>query len=135
MADSLRESLAEKRPLSPHLSIWKPTLTMAMSIAHRISGAALYVGFILLAFFLLGLGFGPGAFAKVAWLANSLIGRAFVFLFSWALLHHLLGGVRHAVWDNLYGLDAEGRELLTQATLAGGAALSILLWIASALFG
>ena len=38
MADS---KATVERPLSPHLFIYKPTLTMLMSIAHRITGAAL----------------------------------------------------------------------------------------------
>ena len=37
------------RPLSPHLQIYRPMLTMMMSIAHRITGAALYAGAWLLA--------------------------------------------------------------------------------------
>ena len=35
------------RPLSPHLQIYRVTMTMAMSIVHRIAGAALYVGTLL----------------------------------------------------------------------------------------
>src|SRR5581483_6252728 len=35
------------RPLSPHLQIYKPMLTMMMSIVHRITGGALYFGLLL----------------------------------------------------------------------------------------
>jgi succinate dehydrogenase / fumarate reductase cytochrome b subunit len=132
-SDQYGESLAEQRPLSPHLSIFKPWLTMMMSIAHRITGAALYVGFILLALFFAGLALGPGAFDAVSWLVDSFVGRILVFLFSWAFFHHLLGGVRHALWDHVLYLDANGREFLAQATLAGGVALTVLLWIVSML--
>jgi succinate dehydrogenase / fumarate reductase cytochrome b subunit len=134
-ADSSSESLAAARPLSPHLGIYKPIVTMVMSIAHRITGAALYVGVILLGFYLLGLALGPGAFATVSWIVDSFVGRVFVVLFSWALFHHLLGGVRHAIWDHLVYLDSPGRELLAKATLGGGVALTALLWIAISLFG
>lgn len=133
--DSHDESLAARRPLSPHLAIYKPILTMTMSIAHRITGAALYLGAILLALFFLGLALGPGAFATVSWVVDSFVGRVFVFLFSWALFHHLLGGVRHAIWDRGFYLDAAGRELLAKATLGGGVALTLLLWIFSTLAG
>lgn len=133
--DSRSESLAAERPLSPHLSIYKPALTMTMSIAHRISGVALYIGAILLGLFFLGLALGPEAFQVVSWLVNSWFGRIFVFLFSWALFHHLLGGVRHAIWDRGLYLDADGRRLLAQATLGGGVALTLLLWIFSTLAG
>lgn len=133
--DRHNEGLGAQRPLSPHLSIYKPMLTMMMSIAHRISGVALYLGAILFALFFAGLALGAGAFEAVSWLVDSFLGRVVVFLFSWALLHHLLGGVRHALWDRGLYLDAEGRELLTQATLGGGIALTLVLWIASTLAG
>ncbi|MGD9656268.1 MAG: succinate:quinone oxidoreductase subunit C, partial [Methylocystis sp.] len=53
MADADTDKLAARRPLSPHLTIFKPILTMMMSIAHRITGAGLYVGMALLTLFLL----------------------------------------------------------------------------------
>lgn len=133
--DPYGESLAAKRPLSPHLTIYKPIFTMVMSIAHRISGAALYVGAILLGLFFLGLALGPEAFKAASFIVDSFLGRVFVFLFSWALFHHLLGGIRHAIWDRGLYLDAAGRELLAKATLGGGVALTLLLWIFSTLAG
>jgi succinate dehydrogenase / fumarate reductase, cytochrome b subunit len=122
-----------ERPLSPHLTVYRPMLTMMMSIAHRITGAALYGGALLLALYLLGLAFGPGAFAAVSWIASGFIGNAILFLFTWALFHHFLGGVRHAIWDRGLYMDPKGREWLAQGTLAGGLGLTLLFWIASAL--
>ncbi|PWB93018.1 succinate dehydrogenase, cytochrome b556 subunit [Methylosinus sporium] len=134
-ADPMSESLAAARPLSPHLSVYKLIFTMMMSIAHRITGAALYAGALLLAVYLLGLALGPSAFGAVSWIVDSFVGRLFMLLFSWALFHHLLGGVRHAIWDRGLYLDREGRELLAKATLGGGLVLTALLWIASSLLG
>lgn len=134
-ADPMSESLAAARPLSPHLSVYKPIFTMMMSIAHRITGTALYAGALLLAVYLLGLALGPSAFGAVSWIVDSFVGRLFMLLFSWALFHHLLGGVRHAIWDRGLYLDREGRELLAKATLGGGLVLTALLWIASSLLG
>jgi succinate dehydrogenase / fumarate reductase cytochrome b subunit len=135
MANTDTESLAARRPLSPHLSVYRPMLTMMMSIAHRVTGVALYLCALLLAFYLLGLALGPGAFGRVSWIASGFVGHVIVFLFIWALFHHLLGGVRHALWDRGLYMDPKGREFLAQATLGGGIALTLLLWIASALFG
>lgn len=134
-ADPMSESLAAARPLSPHLSVYKPIFTMMMSIAHRITGTALYAGALLLAVYLLGLALGPSAFGAVSWIVDSFVGRLFMLLFSWALFHHLLGGVRHAIWDRGLYLDRDGRELLAKATLGGGLVLTALLWVASSLLG
>jgi succinate dehydrogenase cytochrome b subunit len=117
------------RPLSPHLQIYKPMLTMMMSIAHRITGAALYFGTLLVAWWLIAAASGPAAYANVEWFMGSLIGRLVLFGYTWALMHHLLGGIRHLIWDTLRGLESTERELLAMATLIGSIALTLLLWV------
>ncbi len=117
------------RPLSPHLQIYSPLLTMMMSIAHRITGVALYVGTLLLAWFLIALAAGPGPFATVSAVYGSWLGIIILIGFSWALFHHLLGGIRHFIWDMGYGMDHPAREYLAQGTLYGGLALTLLVWL------
>ena len=116
------------RPLSPHLGIYRFTLTMAMSIAHRITGVGLYIGVLLLAWFLVAASTDASAFAVFTGFIQSIIGRLLLFGFTWALFHHMLGGVRHFLWDAGFGLDAPQREQLAQATLIGGFALSLIVW-------
>lgn len=135
MANAETDPRAEKRPLSPHLTIFRPWLTMAMSMAHRITGAGLYVGMALLGLYLLGAGFGGWLHALTGWLASGFIGGMIVFLITWAIFHHLLGGIRHALWDRGLYMDKDGRELLAQASLYGGIGLTLLLWILKALVG
>jgi succinate dehydrogenase / fumarate reductase cytochrome b subunit len=118
-----------ERPLSPHLQTYKWTLTMAMSIVHRITGIALYVGTILLAWWLMAAASGPSAYATFQNFIGSFIGRLIVFGYTWALIHHLLSGVRHLVWDLGYGFGKKEREWLTWAALVGSISLTILLWI------
>jgi succinate dehydrogenase / fumarate reductase cytochrome b subunit len=104
-------------------------MTMAMSIAHRISGAALYVGVLLLAWFLIAASADATTFAVFSDFIGSFIGQIVLFLVAWALFHHLVGGIRHIVWDAGYGLDAPLRDQLAWATLIGGFALTVLVWI------
>src|SRR5581483_11203378 len=117
-----------ERPLSPHLQIYRATMTMTMSIAHRITGAALYFGMILLAWWLIAAASGPNAYAKFEWFISSLIGRVVLLGYTWALLHHMLGGIRHLIWDTLHGFEPAEREMLAAATLIGSIALTIVLW-------
>ena len=121
-------SAARARPLSPHLSVYRLTLTMAMSIAHRITGVALYAGVLLLAWFLIAASMDASAFAVFSGFVSSFLGRLILFGFSWSLFHHMLGGLRHFVWDAGYGLDEPQREWLAMATLAGGFVLTIVVW-------
>ena len=116
------------RPLSPHLSVYRPTLTMTMSILHRLTGAALYAGTALLAWWLLAAANTASDFAIVAGVMNAWFGRLIVFGFSWALFHHMLGGLRHIIWDTGRGLDDPEREYLALATLIGALCLTVLVW-------
>jgi succinate dehydrogenase / fumarate reductase, cytochrome b subunit len=104
-------------------------MTMAMSIAHRISGVGLYVGVLLLAWFLIAVSADASTFAVFSDFIGSFIGQIVLFLITWALFHHLVGGLRHIAWDAGYGLDAPLRDQLAWATLIGGFALTILVWI------
>jgi succinate dehydrogenase / fumarate reductase cytochrome b subunit len=127
MADA--KSPAE-RPLSPHLQIYKPMLTMMMSIVHRITGAALYFGTLLLAWWLVAAASGPDYFALVNGFFASFLGRLVLFGYSWALIHHMLGGLRHLLWDTGRGFDLETVELMARATIIGSAVLTLLVWVA-----
>jgi succinate dehydrogenase / fumarate reductase cytochrome b subunit len=123
-------TIKETRPLSPHLQIYRPMLTMMMSVAHRISGAALATGFVLLAWWLLAISAGPAPFAVVNRFFASVPGQMLLFLYSWALLHHMLGGIRHLIWDTGRGLDRVSIEIFAWATIVGSTTLNLLLWLA-----
>jgi succinate dehydrogenase / fumarate reductase, cytochrome b subunit len=117
------------RPLSPHLQIYRPMLTMMMSIVHRITGVANYAGMALLAWWLLAAASGPNGYAKFEWFAGSIIGRLILFGFTWSVIHHMLGGIRHLIWDLGRGFGPAEREWLAAANLIGSIALTVLLWI------
>ena len=118
-----------RRPLSPHLQVYRFALTMAMSIAHRITGAGLYAGTLLLAWWLVAAATDAASFATASWFMGTIVGWLILFGFTWALFHHMLGGLRHFVWDLGYGMDHPEREYLAQGTLIGGIVLTVLVWI------
>ena len=122
------------RPLSPFMT-YRWTLTMAMSIVHRITGIALYAGTLLMAWWLIATASGPGAYATLQAFTSSWIGRVVVFGYTWALLHHMLGGIRHLIWDLGYGFGPSEREWLTRAALFGSISLTIVVWIIAYLAG
>jgi succinate dehydrogenase / fumarate reductase, cytochrome b subunit len=124
-----------ERPISPHIDIYRWTLTMAMSIVHRVTGIALYAGTGLLAWWLTAIASGPPAYATFQNFAGSFLGRLILIGYTWALIHHLLSGVRHFVWDLGYGYDPAAREWLTRAALIGSITLTILLWVIGYIVG
>jgi succinate dehydrogenase / fumarate reductase, cytochrome b subunit len=122
-------SKAPARPLSPHMQIYRWPLPMAMSILHRITGGGLYVGTLLMAWWLIATASGPNAYASFGNFINSWFGRLILFGYTWALLHHMLGGIRHLIWDTGRGFSQSEREWLSLATAVGSIGLTILLWV------
>lgn len=117
------------RPLSPHLQIYKPMLTMMMSIMHRITGMGLYFGIILLVWWLTAASISDSYFDFVQGFFGHWFGRLVLFGYTWVLIHHALGGLRHLLWDTGRGFDLNVIEWLARANLAGSIVLTLLLWI------
>lgn len=117
------------RPLSPHLTIYRWPITMTMSILHRITGGALYVGTLLVAWWLIAAATSEQHFAFVDWLVGSWFGLLVLLGYTWALFHHMLGGVRHLIWDTGVGLKKETASKLAWATIAASLLLTVAVWL------
>ncbi|MDO9382218.1 MAG: succinate dehydrogenase, cytochrome b556 subunit [Hyphomicrobiaceae bacterium] len=129
MADkTLGRGARAARPLSPHLQIYSPLINMMMSIVHRITGSALYFGSALLAWWLVSAAVGPEYFAYVSSWLNTWPGWIVLFGYTWALIHHALGGVRHFIWDSIHGFDVKTIDLLSWGSLAASVTLTLLVW-------
>lgn len=136
MSYELRKSgTGIERPLSPHLQTYRWTLTMAMSIFHRATGVALYFGTLLMAWWLIATASGPANYATLQAFLGTWIGKLVVFGYTWALMHHLMSGIRHLVWDLGYGFGKQEREWLTAAALIGGIVATLLLWAVAYVVG
>ena len=117
------------RPLSPHLSVYRPLINMVMSILHRITGAALYFGTLLLAAWLVAAAGGEAQFERVNAFFAHPFGKLVLFAYSWALLHHMLGGLRHFVWDTGRGFSIGQVNALSWFTIIGSVLLTLALWM------
>jgi succinate dehydrogenase / fumarate reductase cytochrome b subunit len=120
--------IEQRRPLSPHVQIYSWSATMAMSILHRVTGVALYLGALLLTVYLLAASGGGVAFAEVSRFFGSFIGRAILFGYTFALMLHVCGGLRHAVWEAARGFDPASRNALAWGSLIGAVVLTVLAW-------
>jgi succinate dehydrogenase / fumarate reductase cytochrome b subunit len=120
---------ARNRPISPHLQIYKPQITSALSILHRITGGALVVGTLVLVYWLGAIAAGPEAYAHAKALLGSFIGKVALFGWTWALFYHLANGIRHLVWDAGYGFELPTVYLTGKITVAASFILTILIWL------
>ncbi|WP_019221056.1 succinate dehydrogenase, cytochrome b556 subunit [Bartonella senegalensis] len=120
----------KQRPRSPHVTIYRWTITMAMSVAHRITGIALYFGMVFLAIWLVSVSCGAEAFRTVHEIYTSFPGLCILFLYTLAGVHHMVGGIRHIVWDmKPYLLAKEKATMTAWATVFISLIVTLAIWI------
>ncbi len=116
------------RPLSPHLQVYRFTLTMASSIIHRGTGMAMYFGTLLIVLWLGAAALGDGPMNIVNAVYGFWLVQVVFFLATWALFHHMLGGIRHFIWDSANLLDPVGREWIVRIQWAASILLTLAAW-------
>lgn len=115
----------DKRPLSPHLSIYKPQITSVMSISHRITGMFMSGGLILFAIWIYSVAYNNELFVILNSLLSSIVGMALLFFWTLAIYYHLGNGLRHLFWDTGRGFELEsvtrsGYAVIAFALIATG---------------
>jgi len=118
------------RPLSPHITVYRWPITMAVSILHRVTGGALYFGTLLVAWWLIATATSEAQFDLVNDVYGSWFGRLVLFGYSWALVHHMLGGIRHLIWDTGAVLEKHAATRIAWVNVVLSIVLTILVWVA-----
>jgi succinate dehydrogenase / fumarate reductase cytochrome b subunit len=113
------------RPLSPHLSIYRPQLTSITSILTRITGNALLLAALLIIWWFFAAATSEAYFNVVNGFLTSWFGDLILFFSLWGLWYHTLAGIRHLIWDNAIGLELETAEKLGWAVIGGSVLLTL----------
>jgi len=118
-----------RRPLSPHLQVYRPQITTVVSILHRITGVGLGVGTLLLTWWLVAAATSAEAFGTVQGFIGSPIGLLLLFGWTLALFFHLCNGIRHLAWDVGVGFEKTEYHATGWAVVIASGALTVLVWI------
>jgi succinate dehydrogenase / fumarate reductase cytochrome b subunit len=133
MAVTSGRGVRPQRPLSPHLQIYSPLINMVMSIVHRMTGSALYIGTLLLAWWLIAAATGPDAYGYFQSWCDTWLGKLVLIGYTWVLMHHMMGGIRHLIWDTGHGYALRTIDLLSWGSLAASLILTAAIWISVAM--
>ena len=118
-----------ERPLSPHLQVWRWSLTMTLSILHRATGVALAVGTLAVIWMLLAAATGETAYNQFIAIARSLPGQLLLLGWTAALFYHACNGIRHIFWDMGYGYSLKAAYKSGYIVLAVSAVLTAAIWL------
>jgi succinate dehydrogenase / fumarate reductase cytochrome b subunit len=121
------------RPLSPHLQAYNMfAITSLTSILHRMTGAALVAGSLIVVWWLLAIAHGAAAYDKFLTCFHCCIIQLILVGFSWAFWYHFINGLRHLTWDTGRGLKRDTARLtgkiIILASLLATAAMWAYLW-------
>lgn len=119
------------RPLSPHISVYRWPITMALSILHRITGVALSLGFVVLVAWLFDAASGPDAYAVFMSVMDTITGKLLLVAWSFAFFYHLSNGARHLLWDTGRGLEKRQANLSSWLVLVATIVLTAVFWWAA----
>jgi len=117
-----------RRPLSPHLQVYRWPISMALSIGHRVSGVGLAIGTLLMTWWLVAAAVSDRAFANVQWFLGSWLGLLLLFGWSWALCFHMFNGLRHLLWDVGWGFEIPRAYLTGWTVVAASLVMTALIW-------
>jgi succinate dehydrogenase / fumarate reductase cytochrome b subunit len=115
-----------ERPLSPHISIYRPQLTSMTSILTRITGNALLITALLIVWWFLAAAMSPEAFATANGVLTSWFGDIVMTLSLLGIWYHTLAGIRHLIWDTGAMLEIGRAEMLGWICLGGSVVLTVL---------
>jgi succinate dehydrogenase / fumarate reductase, cytochrome b subunit len=118
-----------RRPLSPHIQVYRWPVSMALSILHRVTGVGLGVGTLLLTWWLVAAASSDEVFDRAQWFMGSAFGLLLLFGWSVALIFHFFNGIRHLVWDAGIGLDAPAYNTSGWGVVIATSVCAALLWV------
>jgi succinate dehydrogenase / fumarate reductase, cytochrome b subunit len=116
------------RPLSPHLRIYRWQIGNTLSILHRITGAVLALGLLVLSYWLISLAGGAAPYAAAMRVLASPAGLIALMGWTFAFLFHLLNGIRHLFWDAGMGFERTERHLSGWVAVLGALGLTACVW-------
>lgn len=120
-------------PVSPHLQIYKMPLTGLLSITHRMTGAVVSLGALLMVLVLVSVAGGPESYAQMQQHLSAWYGQIFLLGFTFALYFHFCNGIRHLIWDVGWGFELETVRKSALITITAAVVLTLVTWLVAIL--
>ena len=117
-----------RRPMSPHLGVYRLQLSMVLSGMYRISGIVSSIATLLLVWWLVAAATGPGPFAVVQRVVANPFGLLVLFGWTLAVVFHTVGGLRHLAWDAGYGFAKDVFNRTGPIVIVVSVLLTLLIW-------
>ena len=115
------------RPISPHLTIYKPQLNSITSIMHRLTGIGLYIGLTMALWCCILYMFG---YCRPCLLniAQTFLAKMFLMLLVFGFTYHMCSGMRHLIWDTGRCYSIKAINISSLLVIFASLAISVIVW-------
>ena len=117
------------KPLSPHLTIYKPQITSVMSITHRATGVFQSLGTLFILTYFFSVVLNEDFYKIFEYFIESYVGKIFLFFYLLSLCYHLCNGIRHLLWDLGFGFEIKNVYYSGYLTIFIAISLNFIIWV------
>ena len=121
--------MENKRPLSPHIQIYKWHISSLVSISHRITGIINIIAITLICLWASLLFLAEENYETVELLISSLIGKFVILGIIWSFSFQILSEIRHLIMDFGYGFELKTSRITGLIVIFGSIILTIVFYL------
>tara|TARA_B100001121_G_C18160663_1_gene376620 strand:+ start:69 stop:452 length:384 start_codon:yes stop_codon:yes gene_type:complete len=121
--------MESKRPLSPHIEIYKWHISSLVSISHRITGIINIIGITFICLMVSFLVLGENNYEKINIFLNSFFGKFIILGLTWSFSFQALSEIRHLIMDLGYGFELKTTRLTGLLVIFGSIILTIVFYL------
>ena len=121
--------MENKKPLSPHIQIYKWHISSLVSISHRITGIINIIAITLICLWASLLFLAEENYETVELLMSSLIGKFIILGIIWSFSFQILSEIRHLIMDFGYGFELKTSRITGLIVIFGSIILTIVFYL------
>ena len=121
--------MENKKPLSPHIQVYKWHISSLVSISHRITGIINIIAITLICLWASLLILGENNYEIIGTLLNSLIGKFIILSLTWSFCFQILSEIRHLFMDLGYGFELKTTKITGLIVIFGSLVLTIVFYL------
>ena len=121
--------MENKRPLSPHIQIYRWHVSSLVSISHRITGIINIIAITLICFWVSLIFISENNYEMINLFLSSKIGKFIIIGLTWSFSFQTLSEIRHLIMDLGYGFELKTSKITGLLVIFGSLILTVIFYI------
>jgi len=121
--------MENKKPLSPHIQIYRWHVSSLVSISHRITGIINIIAITLICLWVSLIFISENNHEMVNLFLSSKIGKFIILGLTWSFSFQILSEIRHLIMDLGYGFELKTSKITGLLVMFGSLILTVIFYI------